>query len=189
MSLTPRRKLRWGGFQTRPNGEPQRSAPGLTGVGLLFKKVFVSDDTGFFFDFSVSLPTPSSGSRSFFFANFDPRFNAKSYPLQKRFPPCQVSNVFHVNNFRGFVRFEIEFPHRDSLTEISATATARSLILRRSDCMSARFANMPVLPMSITVTRFLHGEEYNIFQITMEAFPILLSGFRRKVKYLTPRSS
>jgi hypothetical protein len=37
--------------------------------------------------------------------------------------------------------------------------------------MSAGFANMPVFPMSIAITRLLHNAKYNTFLITMEVSP------------------
>jgi hypothetical protein len=54
----------------------------LIGVATVFKKMFMPDDPGFFFDFGVGLPTPTSGDGTFFPANFCPMFDVNSDPSQ-----------------------------------------------------------------------------------------------------------
>jgi hypothetical protein len=46
------------------------------------KKIFMPDDTGFFFDFGVGLPTPTSGDGTLFLADFRVVFNTNSDPPQ-----------------------------------------------------------------------------------------------------------
>ena len=136
----------------------------LTGVGFLIEEVFVPNDPGLFFDFGVRLPTPTSGSSTFLFADFDPWFHMNPDHPQKGFPPRWLSNVFGVDDFRGLFRLEKEFPHRNSQTEVPAATTARCPVFRRFDRMPAGFTNMPVLPRSIAVTHFLHNGKYNILR-------------------------
>ena len=130
------------------------------------------NNAGFFFDFGVSLPSPTSGGSALFLTNFNSRFKTKADPPQKVLPPSRFSNHLHIDGFGRLFRFEIEFPHGQPQPEVSATPTTRRLVFRRSDSMSAGCANMPILPRSKTVMHLLHsGLQYNIRRFKIQAAP------------------
>ena len=140
-------------------GTPPKSPGGtqcLIGICVVVEKLFMAYDTGFLFDFGVRLPTPTSGSRTFFLTDFNPRFRVNAKQPQEGIPPRWFGNSLDFDNFRGFFRLKVEFPHRDFRPEVAAAPATRQLIFRRPDCVSTGFADMPVLPRSASVIRILH---------------------------------
>jgi len=125
---------------------------------FVVEKFFVADDAGFFFNFGVCLPTPTSGSAFFFLPNLDTRFDVESEKRFDRLPPCRFRDVLNIDDLKRLFRFEVEFPHRRFLSEVAAASAARSLILRRLHRVSAAFANVPILPRSVAVMIVFHND-------------------------------
>ena len=143
----------------------------LGDVCIVVEKFFVSNDTGFFFDFGMRLPSPSSGRCAFFLSNGSTWFYAKSEQSQHGLPPGWFCDFSDFDDFRRFFWFEIEPSHRDSVSEVPSAPAARNLIFRRPHRMSAGFADMSILPCSETVTRLFHVEKYNIKENKTEYSP------------------
>lgn len=114
-------------------------------------------DTGFFLDFGVSLPSPTSGGLFFDLANSVARAGIYSEKGEKFFPKRLLKKIFLFLNDRRLLRLEIKFSHGGPFfIEITTANTAGQSIFWRPDRMSAASADVTIFPRTISKMLFFH---------------------------------
>ena len=114
-------------------------------------------DAGFFFDFGVSLPSPSSVRSSLLFANAKTRFHFETEHFLNAIEEILWKLIFHFDDLVWLFRFQIELPDRDFRTELAAANATWEFIFGRAHCMTATLANISIFPRAVTVSFLFHN--------------------------------